>query len=134
MTLDTDADKEVKVGRLILKAAAKKENVSKGTSACPEGDHRKPPLASSLVVASTREGTWTCNQCLEEQTSPEAWRCLTCFHTVSVSPTCPPACRCSYGERYQRDGGEMNYQSGFYYCNFFFCCNKCKENLEVIKL
>ena len=27
----------------------------------------------------------------------------------------------------------MNYQSGFYYCNFFFCCNKCKGNLEVMK-
>ena len=70
MTLDTDADKEVS---LILKAAVK-ENASKGTSACPEGDHRKPPLASSLVVARTREGNWTCNQCQEEQTSPEAWR------------------------------------------------------------
>ena len=28
----------------------------------------------------------------------------------------------------------MNYQSGFYYCNFFFCYNTCKENLEVVKL
>ena len=79
MTLDTDADKEVKVRRLKISKAAARENVSQGTSACPEGDHRKPPLASSLVVASTREGTWTCNQCLEEQTSPEAWRYLICF-------------------------------------------------------
>lgn len=43
-------------------------------------------------------------------------------------------CRCSYGEQYQREGGKLNYQSGFYYCNFFFCCNKCKDNLEVVKL
>ena len=56
------------------------------------------------------------------------------LEVILVSLCIPTWYRCSYGERYQRDGGEMNYQSGFYYCNFFFCCNTCKENLEVVKL